>query len=309
MSTAPEAEPSQEAQADLELIAFHEAGHAVVMWVLGLGIRVVSIVPAHGLSGYADPEREYIAPAGADLHTRRFIAEQGVIQLHAGDVAARLFRPGVELGQAAIDHRRIHGHLASVEDDAALQITWCNYLWQRAYALLAWPPKWHLVVGLARQLLAHGTLDGKEATRYLARAAEKLTYDPGMPNCIMLGEVTYICSPWHRDWLKSSPSAHSARRAALRDSIAGLTAKADVRPIEQALTGLSPRAQRYLASLDIRIAADLEDWNIWSLGRFKGGGKKTVQEIVDAAAEAGVPLAQPGYDLPWQLNPARWRRL
>jgi hypothetical protein len=303
-----EPDPAPAAQPDLELIAYHEAGHAVAMWVLGLGVKIVSIVPARGMSGYAEPEYEYVAPADADLHTRRFIAEQSVIQLHAGDVAARLVRPDVGLGQAGIDHRRIHGNLAGVEDDAALQITWCNYLWQRAYTLLTWPPKWYLVVGLARQLLEHGTLDGKEATRYLARAAEKLKFDPGMPNCILLGEVSYVCSPWHRDWQQASPSAHPAKRTDLRESIAGLSAKADVRPIEQALPGLSTRARRYLAHLDIRIAAELEDWNAWSLGGFKGGGKKTVQEIVDAAAAAGVPLGPAGYKLPWQLNPVRWRR-
>jgi hypothetical protein len=33
-----------------------------------------------------------------------------------------------------------------------------------------------------------------------------------------------------------------------------------------------------------------------------------VQEIVDAAAAAGVPLGPAGYKLPWQLNPVRWRR-
>lgn len=307
-TTAPVAEPAPAPPLDRALVAYHEAGHAVAMWALGLGVRIVSIIPARGMSGYAEPAYEYAAQPEADIHTLRFITEQTVIQLHAGDVAARLFRPDVGLGQAGIDHRRIHKNLSSVEDDAALQITWCNHLWQRAYTLLAWPPTWYLVVGLAHQLLAHGTLDGKEVMRYLARAAEKLKYDPGTPNCILLGDVSYICSPWHRDWQQASPSAHPAKRADLRESIAGLSAKADVRPIEQALPGLSARARNHLTRLDIRIAVDLEDWNAWSLGGFKGGGKKTVQEILDAAAAAGVPVAPPGYKMPWQLNPARWRR-
>lgn len=293
---------------DRELVAYHEAGHAVAMWLLGLGIEIVSIVPAHGLSGYANPAYEYTAPADGNLHTRRFIVEQSTVQLHAGDVASRLFRPDVGLGQAAIDHRQVHRAMASVEDDSALQITWCNYLWQRAYTLLAWPPRWYLVVGLARELLTHGTIHGKEATRYLERAAKKLEYDPDMPNCVLLGEVTYVCSPWHREWVKASPSSHRPKRTDVRASIATLTATTDERSIEEALPGLSRRARRYLAVLDIRIAADLEDWNTSSLGTFRGGGDKTVQEIVDAAGAAGVALAPPGPHLPWELNPSRWRR-
>jgi len=305
--TSADPDPTR-TQADNELIAYHEAGHAVAMWALGLGIGIVSIVPANGLNGHARTAYEYEPPADGNLHVRRFIVEQSVIQLHAGDVASRLLRPDVTVRQAALDHRHIHGKMADVVDDAALQITWCHYLWQRAYTMLSWPSKWYLVVGLAQQLLDHGTLDGKEATRYLARAAEKLKHDPHMPNCILLGEVSYVCSPWHRDWQKASPSAHVGKRTNVPDTIAGLTARADVRPIEQALSGLSTRARNYLRSCDIRIAADLEDWNARSLGMYKGGGKKTVQEIVDAAAAANVPLAPLDLSYPWQRNPARWRR-
>jgi hypothetical protein len=306
MTAAPAAEPRP--QRDDELIAYHEAGHAVAMWTLGLGIDVVTIEPARELSDYATPVYEYDEPAAGDLYARRFIVEQSVTQLHAGDVASRLLRPQVGLGQAAIDHRRIHAYMSTVEDDAAVQITWCNHLWQRAYTLLSWPPKWYLVVGLAQQLLEHRTLVGKEAERYLGRAAEQLKYDPRMPNCVLLGEVTYVCSPWHRDWQKASSSSHAGKRTDVPETIAALSAKADVRPITAALPGLSTRARNYLAICDIRTAVDLEDWSERALGMFKGGGRKTVQEIIDAAAAAGVPLAPPSNKYPWQLNPTRWRR-
>jgi hypothetical protein len=304
MTTAPAAEP----QRDDELIAYHEAGHAVAMWTLGLGIELVTIEPARGLSGYAIAASEYDEAADGDVYARRFMVEQSGIQLHAGDVASRLLRPDVGPGQAAMDHRRVHAYMSRVEDDGGLQITWCHYLWQRAYTLLSWPPTWYVIVGLARQLLEHRTLMGKEAERYLGRAAEKLKYDPRMPNCVLLGEVTYVCSPWHQDWQKASSASHVARRTDVPETIARLSAKADVRPITAALPGLSTRAKNYLAICDIRTAAELEDWTERALGMFKGGGKKTVQEIVDAAAATGVPLAPPSSKYPWQRNPARWRR-
>jgi DNA-directed RNA polymerase alpha subunit len=74
------------------------------------------------------------------------------------------------------------------------------------------------------------------------------------------------------------------------------------------LVPLSTRARGYLARLGIRTVADLQDWNERSLRGFRGGGRKTVQEIIDAAARAGIPVAPPAREYPWQLNPARWPR-
>lgn len=91
-------------------------------------------------------------------------------------------------------------------------------------------------------------------------------------------------------------------------TIDGLSARVDVRPIVPLLAPLSTRARGYLARLGIRTVADLQDWNEWSLRGFRGGGRKTVQEITDAAARAGIPVAPPAREYPWQLNPACWPR-
>src|SRR5207244_13483687 len=92
----------------------------------------------------------------------------------------------------------------SVEDDGDVQLAWCGYLWQRTFTFLAWQGQWYLVVGLAHQLLQHRTLTGLEAERYLRTAAGKLKYDPWMPNAVLVGEVRYVTSPFHRDWHRKS---------------------------------------------------------------------------------------------------------
>ncbi|MEO8379996.1 MAG: hypothetical protein ABI779_10075 [Acidobacteriota bacterium] len=289
------------------MFAYHEAGHAVAMWVLGLGVKTVSIEPKGELSGYAEPALEYGDPPHDDLYARRFIVEQNVLYLHAGDVAARLFRPSVGLGQASTDHRSVHQWMYSVEDSGTIQITWCNHLWQRAYDLLHWPGNWFLVIGLAQQLLQHRTLHEAEATRYLHLATARLEYDPWMPNAVLVGEVMRVCSPWHRKWYEEAIAAEQKpKRTDMPTTIADLSARADVRPITWALNPLSTRARNLLRRCGVRAVVDLEDWNEWSLGCVRGGGTKTVAEILDAAARAGVRMGPPTHQFPHELNPHRW---
>jgi hypothetical protein len=53
---------------------------------------------------------------------------------------------------------------------------------------------------------------------------------------------------------------------------------------------------------------DLGFWSPWALSSIWGAGKLTVQEIVDAAARAGVHIAPDDAPLPWVVDPERWRR-
>jgi hypothetical protein len=51
-----------------------------------------------------------------------------------------------------------------------------------------------------------------------------------MPNAVFVGEVTYVCSPWHRAWHEQSVAAAPApKRVHVPESIAGLSAKPIVR--------------------------------------------------------------------------------
>lgn len=295
--------------ADDELLAYAEAGHAVAAWALGFGVRSMSLAAARSGRGGWQAVRPLVEPPQQDRGARRVVVEQFGMHLHAGDVAARFVRPMVKDGDDARSaHAVVHHWMYTVEDDGAVHAAWCDYLWQRTYTLLAWPGTWYLVVGLAAQLRAQGMLEALGVERYLIQARERLKHDPKMPNCVLVGEVTDVCSPWHRDWhARSVAAAPRAKRTEVPASLIGLTATVDTRPITVALAPLSTRAKNFLATLNIHTAIDLEDWNAWSLSRFRGGGMKTVEEIITAATRAGVPLATQ-HRYPSQLNPARWGR-
>ena len=184
---------------DETLIAHHEAGHAIALHSAGIGIVRVTTEPDAENGGMCEPVARAskllgLAPGRADV-------EHAGIILHAGSAAERILRPEEPMTHARTDHRCLHFLLQEGEEDSATQITWCSYIWQRAYALLADPWKWKLVVLLAGELLQRGTLRGAEVIRFLDHRASSLKRDPKMPNCKLLGgPPVRVRSPWHPDW-------------------------------------------------------------------------------------------------------------
>jgi hypothetical protein len=291
-----------------EPLAFHEAAHAVAMWKLDFGIGSISIDPDERTSGHTQPARVYDLESERDRRRRRYMVEQNAIVLHAGSVAEQLLRPGTKETAAATDHDRIHEEMYQVEDDGSIHITWCNYLWQRTYTLLAWPGQWKLIVALARALLTYRKLDGKSAEFYLKRADDVLQHDGSMPNAVLIGEVTYVCSPWHRTWhTRSVETKTPAKRTDLPERVENMEPKPDLRPVQWALGPISTRARRCIENAKIRSVMDLAYWSPRALSWMRGAGKLTIQEIVDAAARAGVHVAPDDAPLPCVADPERWR--
>ncbi len=197
--------------------------------------------------------------------------------------------------------------MSQVEDDGSTQITWCNYLWQRTYTLLAWPGQWKLVVALARMLRSYRTLEGRSAESYLTRVDDLLQHHPSMPNAVLLGEVTDACSPWHRRWhIQAVETTLPAKRTSLPDAVERMDVP-EFCPLRSRLGPLSARAERCFSLADIRSVRDLSFWSARALASIRGAGRLTVQEIVDAASAAGVTMASDDAPLPWKIDPERWR--
>jgi hypothetical protein len=300
--------PHRPAAKEDERLAYHEAAHAVAMWKLGYGIDRVTIDPSGDGPGHAKPASSYDLESVSDEPSRRFVVEQDAMVLHAGRVAEQLLHPRSQQTLAFLDHDQIHREMQQVEDDKSIQITWCNYLWQRTYTLLARPAQWKLIVALARELLTYRTLDGRSAELYLKGASEFLRHDSSIPNAVLAGEVTYVCSPWHRAWhSKSLETISPAMSTDLPECIENMEWKPDFRPVRLALGPLSARAQRCLDRAEIRSIIDLAYWSPRALSSIPGAGKLTTQEIVDAAASAGAQIAPDDAPMPWVLDPKRWR--
>jgi hypothetical protein len=297
--TPSEQQTGHPAHGDEERRAYHEAAHAVAMWKLGYGILHTTIDADKETSAHTKRARCYDLDSEHDPRRARYIVEQNALVLHAGSVAEQLLRPGSNWTDAGLDHERIHQEMSQVEDDGSVHITWCNYLWQRAYTLLAWPRQWKLIVALARVLLTYRTLDGASAELCLKRVDELLEHDPSIPNMVLIGEVTYVCSPWHRKWHSTSvDNTPPAKRTALPEAVEGWY-MTELRPLRSVLGPLSGRAQGVLDLCNIRTPFDLSRWSERGLSSVRGAGKKTVSEILEASARAGIQLAR--HDAPDSL--------
>ncbi|MEK6371234.1 MAG: DNA-directed RNA polymerase subunit alpha C-terminal domain-containing protein [Acidobacteriota bacterium] len=290
---------------DEEILAYHEAGHAVAMWRLGFGIARSTVEPTSTTAGSTEPARACRPVIATDTRTRRHAVEQTAMAYHAGSVAERLVRPHDTVTYGRDDHAYIHRMMREVEYDGSVAVLWCNYLWQRTYALLAWQPDWMLVVAFADALRTHRSLDGDVAEQYLAHVAGVLETHPSTPNAQLVGEVTNVCSPWHRAWHDTAvATVLPPKRICLPEGIPLIDAVMDLRPLASVLS-LSPRAQRGLARANIRTVFDLSFWSEHALSWITGVGQLTVREIVAAVAAAGVRLAPPGTPYPWSRRAAR----
>lgn len=140
--------------------AYHEAGHCVVAWCLGLRPRRVEIVGNRGIAAHGR--------AGAAAERRTGIEAEIRICL-AGPIAQRLAKPhswrhrhGAEdLWQASKLAARLHADPG--EADALI-----HRLEQETRAMLREERVWSMVTALAARLVADGTLEGKALRRFFA---------------------------------------------------------------------------------------------------------------------------------------------
>jgi ATP-dependent Zn protease len=154
--------------------AYHEAGHAVVAWHLGVAVKSVSIVSnedflerrRHGSVN----QRKYPEPSGS-LRSVARMQEQVMIFL-AGLIAQSMFSPGSgRSSQAPADRDEagdIASHLTSSDEEREALIGWLE---SRTRGILRLHSD--LVESLTKELLAKGSLQGVEVERLLRESSRE----------------------------------------------------------------------------------------------------------------------------------------
>ena len=160
---------------ELESIAYHEAGHAVVAWRVGVKAKSLSIIPEPGSKGryihkpyFTDINPEYDTSPRAE----RRLKNMALVCL-AGEIAQRRFNSG--------EWRHYHGerdfeqasdllhYLAGSEDDWQAHV---NAIHLQAQQMVKDRSVWLCIGDLAAALLEHRELSGTETVRII-RAAWK----------------------------------------------------------------------------------------------------------------------------------------
>lgn len=146
---------------DLELTAYHEAGHAVVAAHSGGRVLCVTIAPDwdDGPSRYGDTQVAW----SRSTFTPKALAEKLALVALAGPVAEMIYR-GEPLHPAMVaewsqDWRQAWDEAARLVADERRRTMWLEQRVAGLHGLLSDDTAWEAVAGVADHLLAHETLD------------------------------------------------------------------------------------------------------------------------------------------------------
>ena len=154
----------------MELLAYHEAGHALVAHYLGGRVQRVSIETEWDEELRAEGDTEVLWPVGQ--MTGGEFQEAGVLVALAGPVAEMLYsgepyHPAL-VAEWANDWDEAARLSAEFIPTDALRMKYLEAQTRRLWQLLDDEPLWSALAALADELLAHETLDEDQIAETLA---------------------------------------------------------------------------------------------------------------------------------------------
>lgn len=154
----------------MELLAYHEAGHALVAHYLGGRVQRVSIETEWDEELRHEGDTEVLWPVGQ--MTGGEFQEAGVLVALAGPVAEMLYsgepyHPAL-IAEWANDWDEAARLTAEFIPTEALQMKYLETQTRRLWKLLNDEPLWSALAALADELLAHETLDEEQVAETLA---------------------------------------------------------------------------------------------------------------------------------------------
>jgi hypothetical protein len=161
--------------------AYHEAGHVVVSWCLGVRVRRASIVPDEDSTGHVQNEREkpstgIAVDRGDRWHPSRLRAEKWVMILQAGEVAQRWYNScSVRRGHSQSDFKKCVDILRMYAPDEKKLVVEPHYLLLRNWTIYLIVQHWHLVEAVANALLDRRELSGTQVLDVIRTANQKPT--------------------------------------------------------------------------------------------------------------------------------------
>lgn len=291
-----------------EFLAFHEAGHAVMAFILGRPIHRASIRRKHGLGGYVD--YEHALPLMTEVtEQHRPLVEADVLVLLAGRAAECEVTLGSPPSHAGLDRQNARALLGILEDCDEVVSSWMRYLLVRAQSILQ--EQWPLVYSVARALMRDEELDGSGVACAVAEARKRMeTREPS--NC------RFVISERALEAIRELPEPECAvaadapvegvlhfpeERAAATGASDGDDDPLYRRSVAEAMQ-LSQRARNCLTRGGIVTVGDLARRTVRDLQSIRALGAKTLDEILGEVRRLGInlPVAVPRGDRPWSLR-------
>ncbi len=147
-----------------EIIAYHEAGHALMAWLLGAEVRLVTIEPDNDDGPARFGDTQILWPrAGSD---EKMFAQKAVQVSLAGPVAEMIYsgdpyHPGL-VAEWAADWRQAWAAAIALHSDERKRLQYLEQTSIQLYHRLKADDLWAALAALADNLLAHETLEGQQ---------------------------------------------------------------------------------------------------------------------------------------------------
>ncbi len=153
-----------------ELIAYHEAGHALMAYLLGAKVQRVTIEPDHDDGPDRQGDTRVLWRRAAD--GEQALARKMVQVCLAGPVAEMIYsnepyHPGLVAAWAA-DWREAWDTAGLLHADERKRLTYLEEVSIQLYHRLQANDLWAALASLADHLLAHETLEGKQFDEIVA---------------------------------------------------------------------------------------------------------------------------------------------
>lgn len=146
----------------LESVAFHEAGHAVVAWTVGVRLRELSMVEAFRNRGRAPPppffRRTVRPPATWEQMPRKRLENMALVCLAGPAAQLRYFPTHFRRAYALADVRQASGLLEFLAPEPRELSAYVSLIEIRARNTLSAPGIWPAVEALSEGLLRRVTL-------------------------------------------------------------------------------------------------------------------------------------------------------
>jgi hypothetical protein len=166
---------------ELECIAYHEAGHAVVAVALGRAVNRVSIIPDEErdtLGHCANRKMPFFHPDYDYDRKTRALAEREILIYIAGGIAEARVRGRHNHVGARADIGMAMDMAARMSGDTEEASAYLAWLHARAKNLVAVPWHWRAVEKVAAVLLARQRISGQAVRRLFQEALDEERSEP-----------------------------------------------------------------------------------------------------------------------------------
>lgn len=274
-----------------DLLAFHEAGHAVMAVILGRRVRCASIRRRRDLNGYVDYENATSRILGITSEHRPLI-ETDVLVLLAGRAAECQLTLGTPRSHAGLDRQNARALLGILEPYEEVVSSWMRYLLVRAQAMLQ--DEWSLVYAVARALMRDEELTGDAIACIVEEARSRMaTREPSNVRFVVSEDALASIRELPRPECAIDPNSTDVLQVPVPNAALSIDSGSDRNLFHRTFTEvmqLSPRARNCLQRGGMVTLADLCHRTVRDLQSIRALGAKTLDEILAELRRLGITL-------------------